>query len=106
MTRRRAVDIELLFALWADHSLTRVEVARRLGISDSHLTRMLRLYRVPPRPFTRCRRADAVAQDEEAASRDSLAIAPGLRAAAEAVKQRHYAERRGEAACCGTSHDA
>jgi transposase-like protein len=38
--RERQVDVPLLFQLWADMTLTRVEVARKLGVTEGNLTRL------------------------------------------------------------------
>lgn len=97
MTRAKEIDVPRLFALWADLSLTRVEVAHGLGVSETQLTRLIRQYRLPKRAHNYNNRpAEEIPPEEEAASGSSLAIAPALRAACEEVKRKHYAERRAE----------
>lgn len=96
MRRENAVDVPLLFQLWSDMTITRGQVAERMGVSGSQLTRLLTRYRLPPRPYNYNNKANRVPVEEEAASRSSLAIAPALRAACEAVKAKHFAERRSE----------
>lgn len=97
MRHTKPVDVPRLFALWADLSLTRVEVAHGLGVSETQLTRLIHRYRLPRRAHNYNNRpAEEIPPDEEEASRSSLAIAPGLRAACEEVKRKHFAERRAE----------
>jgi len=42
--RGRKVDVPTLFLLWADMTLTRVEVARKLGVTEGNLTRLAERY--------------------------------------------------------------
>lgn len=46
-------DALLLFRLWNDKSLTRDEVARRLGLSETQLTAAARRFGLPPRGIRR-----------------------------------------------------
>jgi len=38
--RKRQVDVPLLFRLWGDMTLTRAEIARKLGTTENQLTRL------------------------------------------------------------------
>ncbi|NBT05580.1 MAG: hypothetical protein EBS54_02085 [Betaproteobacteria bacterium] len=72
-----------LFELWADHSLSRAQVAGRLGISVAMLYRLMRRHKLPPRP----KELKAPVPDptpEEIAER------------ARECRERHYAQRRAE----------
>ena len=47
--RARQVDVPMLFELWSDMTLTRVEVARKLGVTENNLTRLAARYGLGPR---------------------------------------------------------
>jgi len=47
--RARQVDVPMLFRLWGDMTLTRVEVARQLGLTEGNLTRLAARYGLGPR---------------------------------------------------------
>jgi hypothetical protein len=79
----RPVDVPRLFALWADHTLTRVDVAHGLGLSPTQLTRLVAQYRLPPRPRDRNQHAGDPTPDEIAER-------------ARQCRERHYAQRRAE----------
>jgi len=96
---RRKVDVPTLFLLWADMTLTRVEVARKLGVTEGNLTRLAERYGLGPRGRQhRAFSMDDPTPEDDAASANSLEIAPSLRDACEAAKQRHFAQRRAETA--------
>jgi hypothetical protein len=83
MKTRRKIDVARLTKLWCYHTLPRAEVARRVGVSGSHLTRLASLYKLPERPAEHC----AWVTDptpEEIAER------------ARECRERHYAQRRAE----------
>ena len=84
--RRRQVDVPMLFELWADMTLTRVEVARKLGVTEGNLTRLAERYGLGPRG----RQHRAFSMDdptpEEIAER------------ARECRERHFAQRRAETA--------
>ena len=84
--RGRKVDVPTLFNLWADMTLTRVEVARKLGVTDGNLTRLAERYGLGPRG----RQHRAFSMDdptpEEIAER------------ARECRERHFAQRRAETA--------
>ena len=82
----KPVDVPRLFALWADHTLTRVDVAHGLGLSPTQLTRLVAQYRLPPRPRDRNQQTHDPTPDEIA------------QLAAE-CRERHYAQRRAEPDC-------
>ena len=86
----KPVDVPRLFALWADHTLTRVDVAHRLGLSPTQLTRLVAQYRLPPRP--RDRNQKTVDPTPEEIERDKAEL-----------KAKHLAERRAEPWCSTTS---
>lgn len=50
MARVATVDLPTLYRLWADLSLSRAEVAHRLGISHSRLGLLARTHKLPKRP--------------------------------------------------------
>jgi hypothetical protein len=79
----RHVDLPLLYQLWNDHTLTRVKVSAMLGISPTHLTRLVARHKLPPRP--RDRNQKTVDPTPEEIERDKAAL-----------KAKHMAERRGE----------
>ena len=84
--RGRKVDVPTLFSLWADMTLTRVEVARKLGVTEGNLTRLAERYGLGPRG----RQHRAFSMDdptpEEIAER------------ARECRERHFAQRRAETA--------
>jgi hypothetical protein len=84
--RKRQVDVPTLFSLWADMTLTRVEVARKLGVTEGNLTRLAERYGLGPRG----RQHRAFSMDdptpEEIAER------------ARECRERHFAQRRAETA--------
>ena len=95
--RKRQVDVPMLFRLWGDMTLTRVEVARKLGTTENQLTRLAERYGLGRRGRQhRAFSMDDPTPEDDAASASSLEIAPSLRDACEAAKQRHYAQRRAE----------
>ena len=97
MGRRVTYSVPDLFRLWADESLTRAEIARSLGVTAGQLTLLASRHGLGPRG--RQHRAFSIndpTPDDDAASAASLQIAPSLREACEAAKQRHYAQRRAE----------
>ena len=97
--RARQVDVPMLFRLWGDMTLTRVEVARQLGLTEGNLTRLAARYGLGPRGRQhRAFSMDDPTPEDDAASANSLEIAPSLRDACEAAKQRHFAQRRAETA--------
>lgn len=77
------VDVPLLFALWADNSLTRAEIASRLNISHTFLTRLAAKHKLPPRQSERKRNVADPTPDEIAER-------------ARQCRERHFAERRAE----------
>jgi transposase-like protein len=84
--RARQVDVPMLFELWSDMTLTRVEVARKLGVTENNLTRLAARYGLGPRG----RQHRAFSMDdptpEEIAER------------ARECRERHMAQRRAETA--------
>ena len=82
--RGRKVDVPTLFSLWGDMTLTRVEVARKLGVTEGNLTRLAERYGLGPRG----RQHRAFSMDdptpEEIAER------------ARECRERHFAQRRAE----------
>jgi hypothetical protein len=79
----RHVDLAKLYRLWNDHTLTRVKVSAMLGISPTHLTRLVARHKLPPRPRDRNQHGNDPTPDEIA------------QRAAE-CRERHYAQRRAE----------
>jgi hypothetical protein len=79
----RHVDLPLLYQLWNDHTLTRVKVSAMLGISPTHLTRLVARHKLPPRPRDRNQHGNDPTPDEIA------------QRAAE-CRERHFAQRRAE----------
>jgi hypothetical protein len=53
---RRDIDVPLLFKLWSDHAISRVEIAHRLGVATSTLGRLQATYKLPTRPVDPKRR--------------------------------------------------
>ena len=79
----RPVDVVQLCALWADVSVPRKEVARRLGVSASQLVRLVRRYKLPHRP-----------PEYQSVARDPTPDEIAQRA--RECRERHYAQRRAE----------
>jgi hypothetical protein len=79
----RHVDLARLYQLWNDHTLTRVKVSAMLGISPTHLTRLVARHKLPPRPRDRNQHASDPTPDEIAER-------------ARQCRERHYAQRRAE----------
>ena len=85
MPRGKQIDVAYLFALWADHTLERCDIARRLRISTTHLVRLASRYKLPPRPY----------------EHKSITVDPTPEEIAERAREcreRHFAQRRAEAA--------
>lgn len=81
--QHRNVDVPLMFRLWADKSIQKWEIAKRLGISESTLASLAKRHHLPQR----LRPQVVLALDptpDEIAQR------------ARECRERHYAERRGE----------
>jgi len=77
------IDLPTLYQLWNDHTLTRVQVSTMLGISATHLTRLVARHKLPPRRRD-YRRDVADPTPDEIAQR-----------AAE-CREKHFAQRRAE----------
>jgi hypothetical protein len=77
------IHLPTLYQLWNDHALTRVQVSSRLGISATHLTRLVTRHKLPPRRRD-YRRDVADPTPDEIAQR-----------AAE-CREKHFAQRRAE----------
>jgi hypothetical protein len=86
----RHVDLAKLYQLWNDHTLTRVKVSAMLGISSTHLTRLVARHKLPPRPRDRNQHGNDPTPDEIA------------QRAAE-CREKHFAQRRAEPECSTTS---
>ena len=93
------VDVPKLFRLWNDESLRTEDVAVQLQISTGTLRKIATRYglthRVSP-PGMEITEAPSAA--EELLSQDSLALSPWVEARAREVRERHFAERRGDSA--------
>lgn len=50
------IDVPLLFKLWADSSLNRDDIARRLGVGGTTLQHAIHRYKLPPRDIPQSRR--------------------------------------------------
>ena len=82
---RKPVSPERLFRFYADHTLSKADVARRLGISQAYLERLVRLHKVPRRPNNPTRPTpDPTPEEIEQRARE--------------CRERHYAARRAEPA--------
>jgi hypothetical protein len=79
----RHVDLARLYQLWNDHTLTRVKVSAMLGISPTHLTRLVARHKLPPRPRDKNQQTHDPTPDEIAER-------------ARQCRERHYAQRRAE----------
>jgi hypothetical protein len=84
--RARQVDVPMLFRLWGDMTLTRVEVARQLGLTEGNLTRLAARYGLGPRG----RQHRAFSMDDP--TPDEIAER------ARECRERHMAQRRAETA--------
>lgn len=49
MSAAKQIDAPLLFRLWADQSLERHEIARRLGVGHTCLSKAVKAFELPPR---------------------------------------------------------
>jgi len=87
----RHVDLAKLYQLWNDHTLTRVKVSSMLGISPTHLTRLVARHKLPARPRDRNQHMNDPTPDEIA------------QRAAE-CREKHFAQRRAEPDFQGDRH--
>lgn len=77
------VDVPLLYQLWNDRTLTRSEIASRLKISHTFLTRLVKRHKLPPRQAEHKRHVVDPTPDEIAER-------------ARQCREKHFAERRAE----------
>jgi hypothetical protein len=49
MPALKYIDVPVLYELWTDSTLTRADIASRLGISHTFLTRLVAKHKLPPR---------------------------------------------------------
>lgn len=77
------IDVPLLYQLWNDRTLTRAEIASRLGISHTFLTRLVAKHKLPPRQAEHKRNVVDPTPDEIAER-------------ARQCREKHFAERRSE----------
>jgi DNA-binding transcriptional regulator YiaG len=77
------IDVPLLYQLWNDRTLTRAEIASRLGISHTFLTRLVAKHKLPPRQAEHKRNVVDPTPDEIERLKAEL-------------KAKHMAERRAE----------
>jgi len=83
MRGRKPIDVARLWRVYGDMTLSKADVARRLGITQAGLERLVRVHKLPRRP----RASTAPARDptpDEIAER------------ARECRERHYAMRRAE----------
>jgi len=80
------IDVPRLFALWADATLSRDEIARLLGVGGTTLQKLAHRYALPPRKVANSRR-----QSRGDPTLEEIAIR------ARECRERHYAEKRVEA---------
>ena len=97
------VDVPLMFRLWNDASMRAEDVALALGVSTATLRKIAARHGLrgrinPPSPINFL---DAPSPAEDLLSQDSLALSPWVEERAREVRERHFAERRGE--CDSTS---
>ena len=97
------VDIPTMFLLWHDASLRIEEVALRLGVSRSTVVKLAAKHGLKNRqsPPSAIEFLDAPSPAEDLLSQDSLALSPWVEERARPVRERHFADRRGE--CDSTS---
>jgi transposase-like protein len=82
--RKRQVDVPLLFRLWGDMTLTRAEIARKLGTTENQLTRLAERHGLGRR-----------GRQHRAFSMDDPTPEEIAERAAE-CRARHFAQRRAE----------
>lgn len=101
--RPAEVDVRMLFKLWHDATLRIEDVALQLGVSRSTVVKIAATHglRNRPSPPALLEFTDAPSAAEELLSQDSLALSPWVEARAREVRERHFAQRRGE--CDSTS---
>lgn len=49
MSVKMLVDVQLLFQLWADKKLTKTEIARQIGVTESGLDALAKRHKLPYR---------------------------------------------------------
>lgn len=101
--KRCKVDLPAFFRLWHDASLRIEEVALQLKISTGTLRKIAAQHGLTQRatPPLLLEFTDAPSDAEDLLSQDSLALSPWVEARAREVRERHFAQRRGE--CDSTS---
>jgi hypothetical protein len=92
------VDVPLMFKLWHDTTIRIEDVALRLRVSTGTLRKIAGRHglhhRAPPPASGEF--LDAPSPAEDLLSQDSLALSPWVEARAREIRERHFAERRGE----------
>ena len=96
--RHAVVDVPLMFQLWNDKTIRIEDVALRLRVSTGTLRKIASRHGLhhrdtPPLTFEFL---DAPSPAEDLLSQDSLALSPWVEQRAKEVRERHFAERRGE----------
>lgn len=81
----KKIDIPLMWQLWADATLSREEVARRLGVACTTLGKLQRKHHLPVRAVEPRRR-----RTKPDPTPDEIAVR------ARECRERHFAERRAE----------
>jgi len=81
--RRKAVEVPTirLFEVWADTTLTRTDVARKLGLTDKQLNRLADLHKLPAREAVNKFTYEACPDDfGEPEAEETLELSPWVQA--------------------------
>jgi hypothetical protein len=91
-------DMELLSQLWTS-GVPLGDIAARFGVAHSTVVKWAKRYGLPRRTSHPNAEPEAPSPEDEAVSSSGLELAPWVAERARECRERHYAERRAEAAC-------
>ena len=89
------IDLEELRQLWESGWLVE-DLAKRYGCTNTYIYWLRKKYGIANRSRSQSTEPPPPSVADDLLSRDSLALSPWVEARAKAVRERHFAERRGE----------
>lgn len=90
------IDLEELRQLWESGWLVH-DLAKRYGCTDTYIYWLRKKYGIANRSRSQSMEPPPPSVADDLLSRDSLALSPWVEARAKEVREKHFAERRGEA---------